>query len=70
MGYQVNFNYGLGTGPRITFASRAELSIDKRFEYVSTTTSNFPWLQNYCAFLEYNDELLINIVFEVGKYHS
>ena len=46
------------------------------FEYVSTKTSNFPWLQNFSAFWRSFDSFqvdefqIINIVFVVGKYHS
>ena len=57
----------LGTGAHKTLPEKTGEVIHrhKGFEYVSTTTSNFPWPQNFNHY-----DKSSNIVFEVGKYHS
>ena len=60
--FQVRVETGTGPPealPANTCITGEAINRHKSFEYVSTTTSNFPWPQNFSAFLAY-DELQIN----------
>ena len=63
-GYHINFNCWSGMSPLKTLPENTCITGEvihghKGFDYVSTTTSNFPWPQKFSAFLSY-DELQIN----------
>ena len=54
--------------PENTFITSEVIHRVKGLKYVSSTTPNFPWPQNFQHFFHVLSFKSINIVFETGKY--